>query len=210
LAGRQIQVLIIAVVALAGLVASGIWLWTGQKSWKAVMLERSINQDQKVSSQTLVKVWEHSRELDKTFLPGRHVHLPGLLSQLAVQDESLPQEIRAMALVEGHGSIHNSLARNPASSHSWSWLAWYSYLLNGPSEDVVSGLRMSIYTAPAKSSLIFWRISMAGLCRDFWDEEFESLIRRQINLAWRVSPGKLSSAMSGRDMEEMVIEILRQ
>lgn len=210
MAGGRIQILIIGVVALAGLVVSGIWLWTGQKSWKAVMLERSVNQDQKVSSQTLIKVWEHSRNLDKTILPGRHVHLPGLISQLGIQDERLPQEFRAMVLVEGHESVHNSLARNPAHSHSWSRLAWYSFLLNGPSENVVSGLRMSIYTAPAKSSLIFWRISMAGMCRDFWDEEFENMIRRQINLAWRVSPGKLSSAVSGRDTEEMVIEILRQ
>ena len=42
---RQVQLLVLAVIVLAGLVASGIWLWTAQKSWKAVMLEQSVNRD---------------------------------------------------------------------------------------------------------------------------------------------------------------------
>jgi len=201
---RQIQVLIIAVVAMAGLAASGVWLWTTQKSWKAVMLERSVNRDQEVSTQTLVQVWEQSRNLDKTLLPGPHVHLRGLISQIMIADLELPEKERALALIDGQESIQNALARDPANSHSWARLAWYSYLLDGPSEEVVAKLKMSIYTAPAKKSLIFWRIGMAEMCRNFWDQDFENLLTRQIYLAWRISPRQLSSAVSGTDMEDMV------
>ena len=189
---------------MAGLAASGIWLWTAQKSWKAVMLEQSVNRDQEVSTQTLVQVLEQSRNLDKTFLPGPHVHLPGLISQIMITDLELPEEERALALIEGQESIQNALSRDPAHSHSWARLAWYSYLLDGPSQEVLARLKMSIYTAPAKRSLIFWRIDMAGLCRDFWDQDFESLLTRQINLAWRISPRELSSVVSGTDMGDMV------
>jgi hypothetical protein len=49
---------------------------------------------------------------------------------------------------------------------------------------------------------------MAGLCHDFWDQDFENLLTRQINLAWRISPRQLSSAVSGTDMEDMVNEIV--
>jgi hypothetical protein len=205
---RQVQLLVLAVIAIAGLAASGIWLWTSQKSWKAVMFERSVNRDQDVSTQTLVQVWEQSRNLGKTFLPGPHVHLPGLISQIMIADLEIPEEERALALIYGQESIQNALARDPAHSHSWARLAWYSYLLEGPSEEVVANLRMSIYTAPAKRSLIFWRIRMAGLCRDFWDQDFENLLIRQLNLAWRISPRELFSVVSGTDMEEMVNEIV--
>jgi hypothetical protein len=205
---RQVQVLIIAVVAMAGLAASGVWLWTAQKSWKAVMFERSVNRDQDVSTQTLVQVWEQSRNLGKTFLPGPHVHLPGLISQIMIADLEIPEEERALALIYGQESIQNALARDPAHSHSWARLAWYSYLLDGPSQEVLARLKMSIYTAPAKRNLIFWRIRMAGMCRDFWDQDFENLLTRQINLALRISPRQLSSAVSGTDMEDMVNEIV--
>ena len=205
---RQVQLLVLAVIVLAGLVASGIWLWTAQKSWKAVMLERSVNRDQEVSTQTLAQVWKQSLNMDQTFLPGPHVHLPGLISQIMITDLELPEEERALALIEGQESIQNALSRDPAHSHSWARLAWYSYLLDGPSQEVVAKLKMSIYTAPAKRSLIFWRIGMAGLCRNFWDQDFENLLTRQINLAWRISPRQLSSVVSGTDMEELVNEIV--
>jgi hypothetical protein len=80
--------------------------------------------------------------------------------------------------------------------------------LDGLSEEVAAKLRMSIYSAPAKRSLIFWRIRMAGLCRDFWDQDFENLLTRQINLAWRISPRELCSVVSGTDMEDLVNEIV--
>ena len=205
---RQVQLLVLAVIAIAGLAASGVWLWTAQKSWKAVMFERSINRDQEVSTETLVQVWEQSRNLDQTLLPGPHVHLPGLISQIVITDLEIPEEERALALIDGQESMRNALARDPAHSHSWARLAWYYYLLDGPSKEVVAKLRMSIYTAPAKRSLIFWRIRMVGLCRDFWDQDFENLLIRQINLAWRISPRELSSVVSGTDMEELVNEIV--
>jgi len=202
------QLLILTLLALAGLGASGLWLWTAQKSCLGLMIERRISQDQPVSPKTLVQVWEQSRNLEQAVLPGRHLHLPGLLSQFIVFNHELPRELRAEALVEGQESAHMALARDPAHAHAWARLAGYSYIFNGPSPDTLAALKMSIYAAPAKRSLMFWRLNLAGACRDYWNEEFEDLIRRQIILAWRISPPRLAEIAVESDMVNLTRQVL--
>ena len=192
---RNLQIWVIVGVALVGFFASGLWFYTGQKSWKGVMLERKVNRGEDISAETLVQVWDHVRDLDRMFLTGRHVHLPGLASRLVVADENIAIEKRAEVLVAGEDSVRNALAREPANSHAWARLAWFRYVQGGPSKDVVDALRMSIYTAPAKNSLLFWRIEMARLNRDYWTPEFEHLVNRQTAYAARVSQKQLDEVM---------------
>jgi hypothetical protein len=204
----QLKLIIIGVGVLTALIFSLLWLFTAQSSWKGVMLERRINKGEQVSGQTLVKVWEDIQDLDSSFLTGGHVHLPVLAGQLMVLDESIPLEDRGLALLRAEEAAFAALAREPAHSFTWARLAWFRYMQEGPSAESLSFLRMSIYTAPAKRSLLFWRLRLSALHRQFWDDDFENLVKRQIVFAWRVSPRELSSVVSGTDMEDMVNQII--
>jgi hypothetical protein len=198
---KKVHLLILTAIFLAGLVAAATWLATAHQTWPLVMLERNINRGKEVSQKTLIRAWEQVQSLDSTFLPGRHVHVPGLVAQLVIMDDGLPIHLRAEALVQGKESILNALAREPANAHAWARLAMFRHMENGPSPGIVSALRMSVYAAPAMKSLIFWRIRMAGLCYVHWDPAFENLLKWQILLAQRISPRKLDKALSGTNME---------
>jgi hypothetical protein len=205
----QLKLIIIGVGVLTALIFSLLWLFTAQSSWKGVMLERRINKGEQVSGQTLVKVWEDIQDLDSSFLTGGHVHLPVLAGQLMVLDESIPPEDRARALLRAEDAALLALFREPAQSFSWARLAWFRYIQEGPSAESLSFLRMSIYTAPAKRSLLFWRLRLSALHRQFWDDDFENLLKRQIVFAWRVSPARLDRAASESGIENLAREVLQ-
>ncbi len=205
----RIQLLVAGLAALAALIFSLLWLFTAQNSWKGVMLERRINQGEQVSGQTLVKVWKDIQDLDSSFLTGGHVHLPVLAGQLMVLDDSIPLEDRGLALLRAEDAAFTALAREPAHSFTWARLAWFRYIQEGPSAESLSFLRMSIYTAPAKRSLLFWRLRLSALHRQFWDDDFENLVKRQIVFAWRVSPGRLAATASESGIENLAREVLQ-
>ena len=205
---RRLELVAVAVIAVAGLAAAGLWAWTGQKSWKALMLERQVRMERQVSPKTLLEVWDRAQDLDKTFLPGTHVHLPGLVAHMMVMENRIPVEKRAAALVAGDASIRNALAREPAHAHGWARLAWFDQLYNGPSPDVVAALRMSVYTAPARNSLLFWRLESAGANSEYWDADFKNLLRRQVMYAWRVSPQRLAETVAKTPMEPVAADAL--
>ena len=200
----QLQVLIMGALALTALVLSLLWLLTAFNSWKGVMLERRVNQGQSISPDTLLSVWDQIKEVDKAFLPGTHLHLPGLAGQLIIMNQELPVETRAEVLLRSEESIINALTRDPAQTFSWARLAWFRHLEKGPSPEVVEALRMSIYTAPAKRSLLFWRIGMAGRSRMHWDQEFENLVRRQLIYGQRVSKTRLENVAGESGLDDLV------
>jgi hypothetical protein len=206
---KRIQLLVAGLAALTSLIFSLLWLFTAQNSWTGVMLERRINLGEQVSGETLVKVWEAIQDLDRSFLTGGHVHLPVLAGQLMVLDESIPPEDRARALLRAEDAALLALFREPAQSFSWARLAWFRYIQEGPSAESLSFLRMSIYTAPAKRSLLFWRLRLSALHRQFWDDDFENLLKRQIVFAWRVSPARLDRAASESGIENLAREVLQ-
>lgn len=200
---NQIQLVSIAVIAAAGFILSGLWFVTGQKSWKGVMLERRVNQGETISEKTLLDVWDKIKNTDQARLTGGHVHLPGLAAHLIIANNRIPLEKRARVLLDGEASIENALAREPAHSAAWARLAWLRYLQHGPSQEVLDALRMSVYTAPAKKTLVFWRIRMAAYNREYWDEGFESLIRRQVTYASRISQRRLDALLEDLSMEDL-------
>ncbi len=205
----RIQLLVAGLAALAALIFSLLWLFTAQNSWTGVMLERRINLGEQVSGETLIKVWEDIQDLDRSFLTGGHIHLPVLAGQLMVLDDSIPPEDRARALLRAEEAAFTALAREPANSFTWARLAWFRYIQEGPSAESLSFLRMSIYTAPAKKSLLFWRLRLSALHRQFWDDDFENLVKRQIVFAWRVSPARLDRAASESGIENLAREVLQ-
>lgn len=199
---KTIQLKGIAAAAFILLILSGIWLWTGAQSWKGVMLERGFEQDREFSDQALKQAWKSSRDLHEKLLPGRHVHYPGLAAQLLILDERIEPRTGAQVLLRGRDSMYIALAREPAHAHAWARLAWVEHMLQGPSPEAVSALAMSMYAAPADRSLVFWRISMSAANQTYWDPGFESMIRRQVIHAWRISPGRLARTVVETDMVE--------
>ena len=199
---KTIQLKGIAAAAFILLILSGIWLWTGMQSWKGVMLERGFEQDRNLSSVTLKQAWESSRDLPDMFLPGRHVHYPGLAAQLLILDEGIDLQKRAQVLLQGREGMYTALAREPAHAHAWARLAWVEHMLQGPSPEAVSALAMSMYAAPADRSLVYWRISMSAANETYWDPGFESILRRQMIHAWRISPDRLARTVVETDMVE--------
>ena len=207
LAGR-LELLILGAFFLAGLGSALVWLATAQRAWPGVMFERRVFRQEPMAPETPIQVWERIRGLETSWLPGSHVHLPGLAAQYALQMGTLDKPRRAEVFAQGRWETCVALAREPAESHAWARLATYRMLAGGPSATVVAALRMSIYTAPAMHSLVFWRIRMAGWCRAHWDGEFERLIKRQIVLASRISKRRLESSVAGTAMETFTRQVL--
>jgi hypothetical protein len=203
---KTFQLLFITTIALVGFGLSSLWLGTAQKAWKADMLKRITNQGRRIPNMLLLELWQKSENLDQTLLPGGHLHRPGLIAHLLLMDGTLPTELRSSVIDKGTEALCTALSREPADSLSWARLAWFRYLSKGAAPAVVAALRMSIYTAPAQKNLLLWRIHMAGLNLAYWDKDFEELLRRQIYLAWRISPARLNKAVTGTLMEKMVKE----
>jgi len=205
---KTFQLLFVSVIALVGFCFSSLWLGTAQKAWKTDMLKRITNQGRQVPNMLLADLWQRSKNLDQTFLPGGHLHRPGLIAHLMLMGRTLPTELKASVTDNGTEALCRALSREPAYSLSWARLAWFRYLSKGAGPAVIAALRMSIYTAPAKKNLLLWRIHMAGLNMVYWDNDFEELLRRQIYLAWRISPARLNKAVAGTRMETMVRETI--
>ena len=204
----RFQLLVVCLFALAGLLASGVWLWTAQEGWKGVMLQRQINLDRKISGERLFEVWKDLQGLDESLLPGRHVAYPALAGLLVILDESLPADVRTAVLRDAAASARNALAREPADASTWARLAWFAFLQKGPSPEVVSALGMSIYTAPSHRRLMNWRIEMAARNRAFWNDGFENLVRRQIQNSWEANPDRLAQAVLTSGLVPMAREVL--
>lgn len=207
LSGRY-QLIVIGIAALGGLAASSAWFWTAQGSWKGVMLERQVSLDKEISGKALVNVWKNIQGLDESFLSGRHVHLPSLAGQLVILNGAVPAAEKSKVLPEAAEAARNALSREPADAMAWARLAWFEYLMHGPSARVVSALRMSIYTAPNKQRLVNWRLNLAALNRPLWDQSFEMLIHSQIQQSWRVRPGLLVKTAVESNLLPMVREAL--
>ncbi len=206
---KNIQLKLIAAAVCLALMFSLLWLWTAQQSWKGVILERGFEQGQDFSPEALLEAWEANRDIAGTVLPGRHVHYCGLASQLIAAEQNIESRTRAIALVDGMDCIRKALTREPADAHAWARLAWFEYYyLNGPSPEVLKPLRMSMYCQPAGRSLVFWRVRMSGMNQEFWDPDFESLLRRQIVLAWRLSRERLARVAVETEMKAFVRKTL--
>ncbi|RQD67737.1 MAG: hypothetical protein D5R98_00575 [Desulfonatronovibrio sp. MSAO_Bac4] len=172
------------------------------------MLQRQVNAGENISATTLQKVWEKTENLENTFMPGRHVHYPGLVSQLIILEKSLPLEFRTRVFSAGEDAIIKALSREPADAFAWARLCWFEILQNGPGENSLNALKMSVYTAPAKRSLIFWRLEMLALHINDWNTEIESLVRRQIEYAWKISPRRTASWAASSELTEMLRDVL--
>jgi hypothetical protein len=202
------QLPLIAAAALIGMATSALWLGTAWKSWPGTLLERALNRKETVPPGSLKVLWEKSRNLEQSVLPGTHLHLPGLIGEKLVQNRHITAVQRVAILLESERAAREALRRDPAEPRAWARLAWFLQLRQGPAAQILSALRMSMYLAPNDRSLLFWRIEAAGPHRASWDAGFEELLKRQVHIGWRVSPGRLVKAARTAGMQDWVRSLL--
>ncbi|TVQ96279.1 MAG: hypothetical protein EA399_16145 [Desulfovibrionales bacterium] len=188
---RRLEPALILTVLVAALGLCLLWLFTATQTWPALQVERLLAMGETPSSAQLTTALEKSRGLDKTLLPGPHLHYPALLiAKLDTlrEEDTIPD---APLLGIARASLGQSLAREPVDADAWAQLAYFQYVLDGPSEDVIAALRLSIYIAPTKTDLLGWRLALAARNQAFWTPELTQMIRSQILLAWRDNPRRL-------------------
>ena len=206
--GRWLQLSLIAEVTFCFLVASLIWLNTAWRSWPGVQLQRSLDQKLVISADSLLSIWEEGNTLANTFLPGTHVHLPGLAGEQLLQKEKLTVGRRAEILLATERSIKTALLRDPAEPRAWARLALIRSLRQSAPADILSALQMSVYLAPADKNLLFWRLKLAAPHYRDWAPELKELFARQVVIGSRISPKELASAAQTEPVQAWIHEIL--
>lgn len=207
---RIMQLPLIAAAALIGLATSALWLGAAWKSRPGTLLERALNRKETVPPESLKVLWEKSRRLEQSVLPGLHLHLPGLIGEKLVQDRRITVVQRVAILLESERAVREALRRDPAEPRAWARLAWFLQLRQGPVAQILSALRMSIYLAPNDRGLLFWRIEAAGAHRASWDAGFEELLKRQVHIGWRVSPARLVKAAGTAGLQDWIRSLLSE
>jgi hypothetical protein len=203
------ELILILLSALIVLAISVVWLINSAGAWQAHQVERLLKNGHLLSRETLMRTLEKSRDLDKAFIPGSHLHAPALLAaNIPMASEDADQAVNQKILSDARESAKRALSREPADALAWAQLAYFTYILDGPSREALNSLRMSIYIAPYKYNLIFWRIEMAALNGAFWDNQMADLVRRQILIAWSADPDLLAQTAIDYGLVPFTREIL--
>jgi len=194
---------------LGALVISGAWLMTSTRAWQAHQVERLLKNGHVLSRETLMRTLEKSRDLDKAFIPGPHLHAPALVAaNIPTESENAVQAVDKKILSDARESAKRALAREPADALAWAQSAYFTYISDGPSQEALDALRMSIYIAPYKYNLVFWRLEMAALNGPYWDNQTADLVRRQILIAWSFNPDMLVQTAISYDLVPFTREVL--
>ncbi len=189
---RWCECIAILAALLAALVLCLLWLNASSQGWRAYQAERILSRGGHLPAATLTAVLEESKSLPEAFFPSRFMDIPAFLAAaLAGREQGHTGEKREQVL-EGVHLARLALARDPSDTHAWAIFALLSQLAHGPSAQVVDALQLSVCTGPANRKLIFWRLGMAALNHGYWTMEFVDYIRRQILLAYDISPRKLA------------------
>ncbi len=115
----------------------------------------------------------------------------GLAQLLLATTEGIDGERRRSLVNEAIVSLNAGLALAPANPFAWTRLAYAESLAKGPSPQVVSALRMALFTAQYEPRLLFVRLE---LCFQVWsqfDAGDRDLIFKQVRFAWRIQPKRL-------------------
>ena len=205
---RPVELAVIACLAFIGVASAILWLATVSASWPAVLLERAVTLKEKIPPASLLSVWEKSRSLDTALLPGPHLHLPGMVGQQLLEGAALSGEHRAEVLQAAEQATRSALLREPAAPRAWARLAWFQQLRQGSPYGILDAVRMSAFLAPSDRGLVFWRLTTAGAYRPYWDADLETMMRRQVLLAWRIKPSRLAAVAKATHLHEWVRSIL--
>jgi len=197
------QGVLIAVIALLGLVPACLWLWTVWQHWPALLVQQALSRGEHVDTATLQRVWADVQGVEGSILPGRHLHLPGMIGQLLLERADLPAAERREILLTAEQAARRALTRDPADARAWARLAWFVELRRGPAKEILAALRMSHYLAPTDPGLLAWRDNAAAR------------IGTEMPPARHVPPGQVSgrhrpTAQNGQPEPAGVLKMLHQ
>ncbi len=156
------QGMLITAIALLGLVPAILWLWTAWQQWPAHLVQRAISRGEPVDTVTLQRIWADTQGVEGSILPGRHLHLPGMIGQLLLERDELPADHRREIQLIAEQAARRALARDPADARAWARLAWFVELRRGPAAEILAALQMSHYLAPTDPALLAWRDKAAA------------------------------------------------
>jgi hypothetical protein len=205
---RRYELAFLMLLFLTALSSASIWLWTEISHYRASVLNEQTLNGKTPSSEALMNVLSAFPNPQMDFLPGKHLFYESSIAVGAADRPDLPEPARLQWLNQAREVLPAALAREPANSHAWVNLAYTTWLMEGPGQNVIESLRMSIYTAPANTQILLWRLEMAGENRDFWDAGFRDLLSHQIVLAWRYAPKDFTKMAVAVHMDDLVREAL--
>jgi hypothetical protein len=181
---RRYEHAFLMILFLAALSCSGVWLWTEISYHRVSVLVDQTIVGKAPSPEELFDVLAKFRNPRSEILPGNHLFDESTLAIGAAERLDLPEAKRLQWIKQTRESLYEALMREPANSRGWMYLAYTTWLMDGPGINVVKALRMSIYSGPANRQILLWRLKLAGLNRDFWDSDFRNLLKGQIDIAW--------------------------
>lgn len=193
---------------ITALAAAGVWLWTEVVHHRESLLVDQVLSGKTPDTDALAEVFSSNMESRKDILPGRYLFFPGILAVAAADIPDLPEAVRLHWLKLARQGLPAALMREPANSRAWLYLAYTTWLFDGPGPSVNDALRMSIYTAPADSQILLWRLKLAILNKNFQDGNFNDLLLRQIQLAWCLAPKSLARIAESYGIETLVRQAL--
>jgi len=140
-----------------------------------------------------LKEFIESRREALPWINSGHVWSEMALAQLLLAEQETDADGgRNLTLVrEALSSLENGLAQAPLDPHAWTRLAYARYLVDGPSPELVSTLKMSIFAGPHEPRLVFLRLRLCLAAWDFFPEAERDLVYRQARFAWGISHRKL-------------------
>jgi len=141
---------------------------------------------------------------------GRYRQGLGWLYYLQLNAENINAAEGKQLLDLSQQAFERSLEKSPADPATWLRLAWLYAWSGHDTRLVVKSLNMSFYTGRAERYLILNRLDLALRYAAYFEEQDLSLIRDQIQLAWRfLKTDMLELIQAGTFDERILLGLIR-
>lgn len=178
--------IVILSVAMIAFIAASLWLSSTTGAWRMLQVDRILAGGDQVDPEILHQILAQGNP-DKAVSAGASLHSHSLVAAALYAESKEESEAARKVLIEGKISAQTALSLEPADAYAWARLAYFRHELDGPSPRVLNALRMSVYTAPSDSDLIFWRLGMTAGSHTYWDDASMDWIYRQILTGWSIN-----------------------
>ncbi len=100
--------------------------------------------------------------------------------------------------------LQQGLSVAPANSFGWLRLAYMNILTDGASEDVSNTIYMSVTTSPYNYQIIYYRLSLAIISWDYFNEDDKDTLLQQIRVGWRWDKKKIFNLVTSENAKNIV------
>lgn len=106
-------------------------------------------------------------------------------------DLTISSQQRQIALLNAEQAVSNGLQLSPIDPYSWYRLGTIKIILGSSVNSINDALRLSLYSGRVEPDLIMPRLIMGLAYFNQADQELQSLLIKQIPLAWQFKPNLL-------------------